>query len=638
MRKPSLWILGALLILSFVIVACAPPPAAQPTAAPTASAAKPAEDATAAPAAVPEGAKKIGITLFTRQHQFYQEMEKTWKENADKYGYELLIQNAETDPAAQTSQVEDFIQQKVDAIVLCATDPKGLIPAVEDANKANIPVVTVDGPVSGGKTVTFIGTDNLAGGRVAGEFAKKYITEKLGGKANVAILDFPQSAVVCVARVNGFKSALEGMPDVKIVAQQDGGAMRDKSMQVFENVLSANPQIDVVFGINDDTILGAMAAAEAAGRAKDMVFIGYDGTPEAVKLIASGDSPLKADVAQQPIEIAKQTLEVLKGTFAGKSYEPETPVAPILITADNADQFMGGEQPAAAESAGPKKIGITLFTRQHQFYQEMEKTWKENADKYGYELLIQNAETDPAAQTSQVEDFIQQKVDAIVLCATDPKGLIPAVEDANKANIPVVTVDGPVSGGKTVTFIGTDNLAGGRVAGEFAKKYITEKLGGKANVAILDFPQSAVVCVARVNGFKSALEGMPDVKIVAQQDGGAMRDKSMQVFENVLSANPQIDVVFGINDDTILGAMAAAEAAGRAKDMVFIGYDGTPEAVKLIASGDSPLKADVAQQPIEIAKQTLEVLKGTFAGKSYEPETPVAPILITADNAAQFAQ
>jgi ribose transport system substrate-binding protein len=284
--------------------------------------------------------KRIGITLFTRNHQFYQEMEKTWKENADKYGFEVLIQNAEVDVAAQTSQMENFIQQKVDAIILCAVDPQGIIPAIELANSAGIPVITVDGPAAGGEVVTFVGTDNFEGGRLAGEFAKEYINNNLNSKANVAILDFPQSAVVAVARVDGFKKALEGMPDVQIVAQQDGGAMRDKSMTVFENVLSANPQIDVVFGINDDTILGALSAATAGGRDKDMIFIGYDGTPEAIELIASGESTLVADVAQQPIEIAMKALDILKGVFEGQSYPESSPVPPILIDKSNAKDFL----------------------------------------------------------------------------------------------------------------------------------------------------------------------------------------------------------------------------------------------------------------------------------------------------------
>ena len=328
-------VLAVLLALTLLVSACAP--TATPTPQPKPTEAKPTA---VPPTQVPVGEKKtIGITLFTRAHQFYQDMEKTWKENADKYNFELLIQNAEVDVAAQTSQIENFIQQKVDAMIVCAVDPQGIIPAIEAANAAGIPVITVDGPAAGGDVVTFIGTDNFEGGRLAGEFAKKYITDNLGGKANVAILDFPQSAVVCVARVNGFKSALEGMPDVKIVAQQDGGAMRDKAMAVFENVLSANPKIDVVFGINDDTILGAMAAAEAAGRDKEMIFIGYDGTPEAVQLIASG-SQLKADVAQQPVKIAETALEVLKGVFEGKTYDENTPVPPILITEENAADFL----------------------------------------------------------------------------------------------------------------------------------------------------------------------------------------------------------------------------------------------------------------------------------------------------------
>ncbi len=337
MRKNVIVWLSVLVILPIMLGSCvmpaapAQPPAAQPTEAPQAEAAQPAA----------EGAtKRIGVTLFTRAHKFYQDMEKTWLEEAPKYGYELLIQSAEFDAATQTSQVENFIQQKVDAIILCGVDPQGMIPAVESANKAGIPVVTVDGPVSGGDIVTFIGTDNFGGGLIAGEAAKQYINEELGGKANVAIIDFPQSAVVCVARVNGFKKALEGMEGVTFVAQQDGGAQREKAMSVMENILSANPDVDVVFGINDDTILGAIAGAKAAGRDQDIAFFGYDGTPEAAELLATGNSPLKADVAQQPVLIAKTALEVLKGVFEGKTYPPESPVAPILVTQENAADFM----------------------------------------------------------------------------------------------------------------------------------------------------------------------------------------------------------------------------------------------------------------------------------------------------------
>ena len=337
MRKTTLWLISVLLIVTLAVGACAPQQPAE-TAEPEQPAAE--EPVAEEPAAPEAGPKKIGITLFTRAHQFYQDMEATWNAHADEYGYELLIQNAEIDVAAQTSQIEDFIQQDVDAMIVCAVDPQGIIPAIEAANDAGIPVVTVDGPAGGGDVVTFVGTDNYEGGRVAGEFARQYIEEELGGNAKVAILDFPQSAVVCVNRVNGFKSELEGMAGVEVVAQQDGGAMRDKAMAVFENVLSANPELDVVFGINDDTILGAMAAAEGAGRLDEMIFIGYDGTPEAVELIASGTSQLKADVAQQPVEIAKTALEILKGVFEGETYDSETPVAPVLVTVENAADFM----------------------------------------------------------------------------------------------------------------------------------------------------------------------------------------------------------------------------------------------------------------------------------------------------------
>ncbi|NPV54296.1 MAG: substrate-binding domain-containing protein [Firmicutes bacterium] len=285
--------------------------------------------------------KTVALTLLTRQHEFQLEMEAAIREVAEKAGMKFISVDSNMDPAKQFAQVEDFIEKKVDLIIIGPSDPRGLIPAVEEANRAGIPVITVDGTIEGGNIVTQVATDNLEGGRLAGELARKYIQQKLGGKANVVILDFPQSPVICGARVAGFESEIKKLPGVKIVAKQDGGAMRDRAMAVMDNILQGNPKIDVVFGINDDTILGAMAAAEGAGRIKEMVFIGYDGTKEACLFIKKG-SQLIGDVAQQPKLIGTKAMEigikVLEGKAAG--IPKSSPVPPVLITKENVDKFV----------------------------------------------------------------------------------------------------------------------------------------------------------------------------------------------------------------------------------------------------------------------------------------------------------
>lgn len=295
--------------------------------------------------------------------------------------------------------------------------------------------------------------------------------------------------------------------------------------------------------------------------------------------------------------------------------------------------FAGGEKESAdgEKSMEKKKIGVSLFYRRDEFYKDLESGFYEGAEKYGFDLNLQDADADPSKQMKQMEDFIASGVDAIALAATDPDGLIPAVQEANKAGIPVFTFDGGVNGGEVVTHVGMDNILSGEQAGEWAKEYIESELGGEGNVVILDFPQSAVVCGNRVKGFRSVLDSVAGIEIVAQQDGKASRTESMSVMENVLTANPKIDVVFGINDDTIFGGVAAAEAAGR-DDMVFISVGWSKELFEKLANGDEYVKASSVQNPYVMGINTMDAINRYFEGESLPPEILQDPILTTGAN------
>jgi ribose transport system substrate-binding protein len=283
------------------------------------------------------GAKKIGISLFYRRDEFYKDLETGFIEGAKKHGFDVNIQDADADPSKQMQQIEDFIASKVNLIAFAAADPAGLVPAVKEANKAGIPVITFDGSISGGADlVAFVGMDNYKAGVMAGTWAKDYIQKKLGGKANVVILDFPQSAVVCGNRVKGFKETLKDMPDVKIIAQQDGKASRTESMSVMENILTANAKIDIVFGINDDTIFGGVAACEAAGR-KDIVFVDVGWSQELFEKLKKDDPYVKASAVQNPYLMGMGTMDAIKQYFDGKTIPKEILQEPILTTKENVD-------------------------------------------------------------------------------------------------------------------------------------------------------------------------------------------------------------------------------------------------------------------------------------------------------------
>ncbi len=263
-----------------------------------------------------------------------------------------------------------------------------------------------------------------------------------------------------------------------------------------------------------------------------------------------------------------------------------------------------------------KTIGVSLLTRGHIFYRDLEEGLKTEADKYGYNLIITSADWDLGKQISQIEDFISRKVDAIIVSPVDSKGIGSGITEANRANIPVFTADIAAEQGKVVSHIASDNVQGGRLAGE----YLAKLLNGKGKVAIINQPAITSV-LDRVAGFREAIAKYPDIKIVADVNGQGVRDRSLQVTADVLQANPQLDGIFGINDDSALGALDAVNQFNR-KGIVLIGYDATPPAADAILKG-SPLKADVVQYPKKIGVKTIDIIHDNFDKKSVPGNVPV---------------
>lgn len=259
----------------------------------------------------------VGVSLLTKEHAFYQELEAAMKEQAAKDGIKLQIQSAEMDLPAQTSQVENFIAQKVDAIIVCPVDTKSIAGAIKKANIEKIPVFTADIAAEGGDVVSHIASDNVAGGKLAGE----YMVRLLSGKGKVVIVNHPVVKSV-QDRVKGFKDALKGS-QIQVVADQPGEGQRDKSMQVAETLLQKYPDLNGIFAINDSTALGCLSAVKATGRDKKVVIVGYDGDPEARNAISAGEA-LKADAVQYPAEIGETTIETVAKYLNGDKNVPKT--------------------------------------------------------------------------------------------------------------------------------------------------------------------------------------------------------------------------------------------------------------------------------------------------------------------------
>lgn len=297
----------------------------------------------------------------------------------------------------------------------------------------------------------------------------------------------------------------------------------------------------------------------------------------------------------------------------------------VLATACLAAMVLVGCKKEAADEAGPTstaaktKIGVTLLTVQHAFYQDLRAGLQDEAEKYGYELLISTGEFDSARQANQIDEFIVQGVDAIVVSPCDSKSVGASIVQANEAKIPVFTADIASTSnlGKVVSHIASDNHAGGRAAADL----LVKALGGKGKVAILSHPEVASV-TDRVDGFKERLEEYPGIEIVAELSSEGKRDKAVKVMEDLLQSDPDLSGVFGINDDSALGALAAIESAGKLGKIKIVGYDATPEARAKIETG--AIYGDVIQTPKLIGKLTIGAIHDYLNGKTPPPVIPVA--------------
>lgn len=268
-----------------------------------------------------EGDLKIGFSISTLNNPFFVTLSDGAKAQADEMGATLTVIDAQDDAAKQASDVEDLIQQGVDLILINPTDSSAVVAAVESANSAGIPVITVDRSSEGGEVVSHIASDNKAGGELAGQ----YLLELVGEGAKVAELEGISGSSAARDRGAGFNEVASDQLD--IVAKQTANFNRAEGLTVMENILQANPDIQGVFAHNDEMALGALEAIEAAG--KEIQVVGFDATDDAVKSVEEGK--LAGTVAQKPELIGKKAVEAAVQSLQGESVEASIPVELELI-------------------------------------------------------------------------------------------------------------------------------------------------------------------------------------------------------------------------------------------------------------------------------------------------------------------
>lgn len=285
----------------------------------------------------------------------------------------------------------------------------------------------------------------------------------------------------------------------------------------------------------------------------------------------------------------------------------------LVVACDNGssnDSSNNGDDSKTAETGGDNiSVGLSMSTLGNPFFIFLSDQVVAAAESEGMSIEVVDAQDDSAKQVNDIEDLLLTGIDVLIINPTDSAAIVTAVEAANSAGIPVITIDRSVDGGEVVTSIVSDNVGGGVMAAE----YLIETLGEGANVVEISGIPGASATRDRGEGFHSIAED--NLNVLASQAGNFNRTDSLDVMEDLLQAHQDIQAVFAQNDEMALGAMEAINASGR--DIIVIGFDGSAEALDAIRAGN--LDSTIVQQFDLMAQQAIAAAQDALAGESVEP-------------------
>lgn len=279
--------------------------------------------------------KTFALVQINQQALFFNQMNEGAQAAADEAGANLLIFNANNDPAAQNSAIETYITEGVDGLIVVAIDVNGIMPAVNQAHEAGIPVVAVDAILPEGPQLSQIGVDNAeAGGMIGADFVT-WSTEQ-GGEVELGIVGALNSFIQNV-RQEGFESAVAEAKDITNVGVVDGQNVQDIALAAAENLMTANPSLKAIYATGEPALVGAVAAVESQGRQADVAVFGWDLTAQVIAGIDAGY--VKAVVQQSPSGMGAAAVDALATITDGGSVDPIISVPVTIVTSENVDDF-----------------------------------------------------------------------------------------------------------------------------------------------------------------------------------------------------------------------------------------------------------------------------------------------------------
>jgi ribose transport system substrate-binding protein len=286
-------------------------------------------------AAAPESIQSIGLLVQDMSNPFFSAMDKGLRKAAAEIDATANTQDAQLDLGTQTSQMDAFVQQGVDLIVVSAVDQDGIEPAIQRAKQAGVIVIAVDTPAVGADAV--VETDAVQ----AGEVSCTYLFDQMGGQGSVLLVDGTPIQTI-IDRIDGCKKVATKYPGITIVGQQASKNDRASGLAVTTDMLTATPDVQGIFGMNDPSALGAVLAVEGAGKSAQIKVTGVDGSPEAVAELQRAGSPFIGTATQAPGQMVEQAIKLAQQLVKGeKLAETHVKIPSELVTRETVTSYAG---------------------------------------------------------------------------------------------------------------------------------------------------------------------------------------------------------------------------------------------------------------------------------------------------------
>ena len=319
-----------------------------------------------------------------------------------------------------------------------------------------------------------------------------------------------------------------------------------------------------------------------------------------------------------------------------KLINPIKPI-PCLLAAIYIAALSGCGQKTETVSTAPAPkqitIGISYQNLQNEFIINIQDAVRAEAKKLNVNLIESDGQGNAENQISQVQDFLAQNVDAIILNPYDKEGSAPAVNLVVQAHKPIVVVNAIVSNlDKANAYAGSKDAE----AGQIEAQRIVDVLNGKGNVVIIHGPNGHSAEVQRSEGIRDVLAKHPDIKVVAEQTANWDRAQALNLMENWLASGQKIDAVLAQNDEMALGALKAIQAAGKQGQIAVIGIDAIPDALKAVADGQ--MVGTVFQDAKKQGAMAVDLAVSLVQGKPVEHDNYIPFQLVTTNNVAEFMQ